>query len=296
MADHREYEELLAAYALDALDPAELESVRVHLDECPVCQAEAEILRRTAGSLALVLSPVAPAPALRSRLLEAARRSVNLDGAAAPTNGAATGVDGAGDPALAPPRLQLLTTAERELPASVAGSREIPRSRLGVHLRWALVFAAVLLVALGWTFTLQRQLDEQTRLAARLQTELAEKERALALLSSPSLVHMDLAGDQSPRASGRLFCNASSTRGILVVDNLPALSSSQVYQAWLRRGESRVSGGVFSVDREGYGHLVINAPEPIGQFQAVGVTVEPAGGSPAPTGNRVLAGAIDYGY
>ena len=54
----------------------------------------------------------------------------------------------------------------------------------------------------------------------------------------------------------------------------------------------RTSGGVFSVYDEGYGVLKIDAPEPLISYQNVGITIEPAGGSPGPTGERVLGGDL----
>ncbi len=80
--------------------------------------------------------------------------------------------------------------------------------------------------------------------------------------------------------------------GSLVVDGLPLLDESQQYQLWLIRDGVRTSGGVFSVYDEGYGLLKIDAPDPLISYQAAGITIEPAGGSPGPTGERVLGGDL----
>jgi anti-sigma-K factor RskA len=68
------------------------------------------------------------------------------------------------------------------------------------------------------------------------------------------------------------------------------LGSDQQYQLWLVLDDERTSGGVFSVDYYGYGAMVIHAPRPLNEYTSFGVTVEPAGGSPAPTGEKVLGG------
>ena len=50
--DHNAVQELLGAYALDALDPAEADAVDVHLRDCPRCRAEVEEFREAAAMLA----------------------------------------------------------------------------------------------------------------------------------------------------------------------------------------------------------------------------------------------------
>ena len=51
---HLEIEELLGAYALDAVEPEEAETVELHLRECPRCRAEVAQHREVAASLAHV--------------------------------------------------------------------------------------------------------------------------------------------------------------------------------------------------------------------------------------------------
>jgi anti-sigma-K factor RskA len=65
--------DLTAAYALDALEPAEREAYEEHLAGCERCRAEVAELSFAAASLAYAAEPVAPPPLLRSRILEAAR-------------------------------------------------------------------------------------------------------------------------------------------------------------------------------------------------------------------------------
>lgn len=51
---HAEIEELLGAYALDAVEPAEADVIEAHLHECPRCRAEVADHRETAAMLAHV--------------------------------------------------------------------------------------------------------------------------------------------------------------------------------------------------------------------------------------------------
>jgi anti-sigma-K factor RskA len=61
---------------------------------------------------------------------------------------------------------------------------------------------------------------------------------------------------------------------------------------WLIQDGQRTSGGVFSVSDEGYGSLWISSPEPLATYSAFGITIEPAGGSPGPTGDKVLGSPL----
>jgi anti-sigma factor RsiW len=49
---HDEVEELLGAYALDAVDPEEADAVEAHLADCPRCRAEVDAHREVAAYLA----------------------------------------------------------------------------------------------------------------------------------------------------------------------------------------------------------------------------------------------------
>lgn len=70
MSDH----ELVALYALDALDPAEEKAFEEHLAGCAECRAELDSLRATAASLAWAVEGPAPPRALGEVIAERARR------------------------------------------------------------------------------------------------------------------------------------------------------------------------------------------------------------------------------
>jgi anti-sigma-K factor RskA len=96
----------------------------------------------------------------------------------------------------------------------------------------------------------------------------------------------------APGAIGTLVISVSGEYGTLVVDHLDALDADHQYQLWLIKDGQRSSGGVFSVNPDGYTSIQVYSPQPLSQYQAVGITVEPAGGSPLPTGAKVLGGNI----
>jgi anti-sigma-K factor RskA len=92
----------------------------------------------------------------------------------------------------------------------------------------------------------------------------------------------------APEARGIIYISPDGRNGTIVVDGLPVLESEQQYQLWLIKDGKRDSGAVFSVNADGYRGQEIEAPIPLRDYSAFGVTIEPAGGSPGPTGQRVL--------
>jgi anti-sigma-K factor RskA len=137
--------------------------------------------------------------------------------------------------------------------------------------------AAMLAVALGvgnllqWTGVLQPSVrGTQTRLTT-------------ALLSGTS---------DARDAYGTIVLDPADNKGVLAVTGLHALDRQHQYQLWLIRNGERRSGGVFSPDPEGYGSMLLTVPADFKDFRAFGVTIEPWGGSAAPTGIRVLSGRL----
>jgi anti-sigma-K factor RskA len=96
----------------------------------------------------------------------------------------------------------------------------------------------------------------------------------------------------APEASGFVIIGADGRNGALIVDRLPALGSDREYQLWLIRDGERTSGAVFDTDDSHYRGQRITAPVSLFEYAAVSITIEPAGGSPQPTGDEVLGGPL----
>jgi len=75
-------------------------------------------------------------------------------------------------------------------------------------------------------------------------------------------------------------------RAILVAENLPPTPEDEVYETWLMHGGVPEPAGLFE-PREG-GDAAAPIEGSIDEAEAVAVTVEPSGGSPAPTSDIVL--------
>ena len=107
------------------------------------------------------------------------------------------------------------------------------------------------------------------------------------------LVTVALSGaDQHRNAYGTIVVDMDDNEGVLAVRGLPQLGPDSRYQLWLKRGNQVESGGLFRVDEEGYGSLLIKIPGGFRGFRTFGVSVEPAGGSASPSGSLVLNGGL----
>lgn len=72
---HEELESLVAPWVLGALDGAEEEALRAHVEACATCRDVAARLRRVVGALSLAAEEVSPPSRLRARVLAAAAAS-----------------------------------------------------------------------------------------------------------------------------------------------------------------------------------------------------------------------------
>ncbi len=187
--------------------------------------------------------------------------------------------------AAAPPpavRRRVLTAARAEAAAPARWRERL----LALGLVAALVLAAFSLIQ---QFAMRQQVD-------RLQRWATDEYELWDFVLSPRLVVRPLRGTEAaPDAYGRLLFIPGRPRAALVVNHLPPLDGGRVYQAWLRRDGERISLGTFQTDESGRARLFFPLPPDFDTYQEMGVTVEPAGGSTAPGGVKVLAGSLKEG-
>jgi anti-sigma-K factor RskA len=112
----------------------------------------------------------------------------------------------------------------------------------------------------------------------------------MAVLAAPDLTRIDLAGQpRAPQARGRALW--SRNRGMVFTStDLPAAPSDRVYQVWVVTAKGPVSAGLLAPDASGRTTQMFQTPIDIPPPVAVAVTLEPAGGVPAPTGDMYLVG------
>ena len=176
-------------------------------------------------------------------------------------------------------------TPRAEVRARVLGHAS-PTSIPQRSMTW-LPLAAAVVVAAGAALYAVRVHQQVTE----LQGQLVQAQSATSVLAAPDLARIDLQGQMvAPDARARALW--SRTRGLVFsAANLPALPAGKVYQVWVVTAQAPVSAGFLVPDDSGGGTAYYMTPPDIGAPVAVAVTLEPAGGVPAPTGDRYLVGA-----
>ncbi|MER5766373.1 anti-sigma factor [Streptomyces sp. NPDC001985] len=164
----------------------------------------------------------------------------------------------------------------RQLPPRVpAPRRPGGRSLAAIGRRTgALVLAACLAaVALGGSALWQHQRAQDAgRQSAQAERRLQD---LTAVISAPDARTVTGSADSGARAI--VIVSRARDRAVLVAAELPPAAPGRTYQLWYADGPAMRSAGLF---REAGAHLLDGSPE---AASAVGVTVEPAGGSEQPT-------------
>ncbi|MEM7131318.1 MAG: anti-sigma factor [Chloroflexota bacterium] len=128
-----------------------------------------------------------------------------------------------------------------------------------------------------------QSINEQLRLDNRQYAQSPLPEKVIAAQKVVALRGTNPASS----ARGSLLVDAGS--GYLVLEGLERLSKDQVYQLWLIPDDGApVSSGLIELDENGTASLDINLTLDMDDFSAVGLSIEPAGGSPAPTADQIV--------
>ena len=118
----------------------------------------------------------------------------------------------------------------------------------------------------------------------------------LDLLADPAARVLALRGTgHAPAVAGRATLAADEDRVQVAVNNLDAVAADQVYQLWvLTSGNPPTSLGTFAADG-GSARLSVDLPPTDAAIDAVAISLEPAGGSPAPTGKIIAVAPANLG-
>lgn len=236
---------LSGAYAVDALDEAERADFERHLAACPECRAEVASLREAASSLTQ-LTAVTPPASLRESVLSGIRSVRPLPPA--------------------PPAVEPIAETTAETPA--------PRRATVVPLRrrpfaWAAGIAAAVLLAVGglaWS--------PWDNGAPRTSPTVAQQ-----VLHAKDAQRYEQTIDG---ARATIVRSASLGKAVLVADHMPPAPSGKDYQLWLALpGRGMVSAGL--MPRDGGETVTYVLQGDAADATGAGITVEPAGGSKAPT-------------
>lgn len=192
----------------------------------------------------------------------------------------------------APPpglRDRVLAAADttRQLPPTpVPPARHVApegRTRGAAWVTWlggaaAAVLATAAVFLGGMTANLDNRID-------RLQ---AANERLVEVLSAPDATTVAMQGPSD--ASARVVLSPSRSEAIFVASGLPAVPEDRIYELWLISADTATPAGLVRPD-DGRAHHVMTGD--LTQVSAIGVTVEPAGGSPQPTSDPILLAPVE---
>jgi anti-sigma-K factor RskA len=180
--------------------------------------------------------------------------------------------------------------------AAAPAARPLPRRR--PRALWPVVLsgamaAGLAAVVVGWSVSssYEKRLDALARDAEQLRAELRGQQAVIAILRDPATQVVALAGlPPAPAARARMMWHAQAG-GVFVATGLPAPPEGKAYQLWAIAGDNApVSAGVFTVDASGTGSLAVRPLPGVSTVSAFAVTLEPAGGLPAPSGDMYLLG------
>ncbi|MEZ4521722.1 MAG: anti-sigma factor [Thermomicrobiales bacterium] len=274
-----EISELLAAYALGALEPDERDFVARNLPRFPEWQKELDEYRLAATALAHAAEPVDVPLRVRAGVLsevDAIESNVPLQRYR----------KAAWNATIPPTALPIAEPPERR-----NWKRTIPR----VALITSMPATIVAIVFAMYTVIIHDQITEQ-------QNELAEfqqvQDESAEVFTSPSTERqvIDLvASNDAPFARGSLFVDKSENAAVLVARSLPSLAESEQFVVWVQTGnnnEEYARIGVLEPNDAGTAQIIIDPPDLFDRYTNVLVTRESEVDSTSPAGAPILSAGI----
>lgn len=248
---------LIPAYVVGATDPEEAALVRAQLVACPQAVRALAGYETLMAAMLHMAQPVTPPARLENRL----RRTIGQ-----------------------PLDRQLFRPQVRP---------STPRMRWRWSITWAAAALTALLLLAGLNaYWLRQNLQLRAayaQLAAQRQNEVDQENSVYVLLASDERRSIELpAAQEASRANAEIIWDPEVGVAMLYAKSFPPLAPDQVYQLWLTANGKRSSGGLFNVDQNGTGVLIFPLNQPLDGLDSLGITPEPAGGSPGPTAPPVV--------
>jgi anti-sigma-K factor RskA len=241
---HEEALDLVAVLALGALPAAEAEGVRAHLATCEECRREYAELRASADALAYS----AEVPETELSELQSAR-------------------------------MKSFVMRETRRPSEEPLRARAMRPPLLAYLATAAAIVVALLSSLN-NVALRTENEGQERLIAQMQQVVAAERAAkdasdarVAALTAPGSRHLPVAGGEVIESGGRVF----------IAVHAASLPPGKVFQAWTVAHGAKGVAPSLTFAPDAHGVALVELPDAAKGLDAVAVTVEPDGGSKAPT-------------
>jgi len=252
---------LSGAYAVDALDDAERAAFESHLLGCADCRAEVAELTAAGHSLA-ALTEATPPPSLRASVLSGISQVRPLP--PLPEDAAAPVADA------------VFSVASGPVAAEASDAVVVPLRRRSRAATWLAGAAAAAVIAVGGLVWSPWSNDSGTLSPVDQVVAAAD---AVRVTSSKGELNAEVAYS---RQLGR---------AAITVAGLPPAPEGKTYQLWFvgSDGVAR-SAGLLTPDADRRGSMVLEGDP--SAAAAVGMTVEPAGGSTAPTTDPLVVLAL----
>ncbi len=287
-----QFDDAVGVYLLDALDEAELAEFEAFLRDDLDAQAEVAALRPVVNLLPLALDErdlPQPSATLRSRILQAARD----DGRSSPP-----GSTGSATPPIDQPRRPSGPSVPPIQRSSTApGGTILPFvRRIGFERLAAGLLALIAAGAIIWGITLQSRLNNTKDDLDAARDEVALLQGHGGGLVQAVVYPMDPTEDGPETANAVVALETeASTIATISTTGMPPTEQGRNYQLWFITLDDagEIEGAprpsiTFEVGQDGA--IVVEHIPVDGPFDAVAITNEPVGGSPAPTTPVILFG------
>ena len=266
---------LSGAYAVDAVDDVERACFETHLAGCSECRIEVASLRAAAGEMSAI-TLTSPPPSLRAAVLRDIGSVRPLPPRVTPQESPATDLTAPPSPLAppAPPAVPSLASDEgRERPSGTTASapaslerKRAERAHRAPRRQWLVGVAAAAVLAIGGVVWQPWSSDTST-------VQLTAMEQVLQAKDAQRFE------EKVGEATATVVRSPSLKKAVIVTANMPAAPNGKVYELWLQQGAEMVRAGLMPA---GQANTVLLEGD-AASASAVGITVEPAGGSETPT-------------
>lgn len=262
MSVEQEINDLIPAFAIGITDNAETEQIKKYLQGNPAVSAEIAEYSQMAEAL-LFAVPFKKAPAdLESRLLSAIAPVAEVK---------STGS--------LPQATEPLPCWKRIFTPTLAP-------------QWVLAGAALAMMVLLNSYWI-RQVNGLQETQMAMQEQLLQQETTLSVIAMDDMQRTVLPSVSAGElAKADIIWGEGFEVALVYVEDFPQLELGKVYQLWLIKDEKRTSGGQFTVNEHGTGTLIVQLAQPLDEYDSLGITIEPEGGSEVPTSPPVVRGSV----
>jgi hypothetical protein len=270
-------------FALQLLPEAEMIAALDHLLTCEDCRKQVAWIQGDLASYALT-AEVQPSPdAARERLM----RAISKEKRMAPKPAAVVAAAGA----------PTNTPARRDNIFSVEDAPVKRKMGFAGWAGWAVAAAAIGAAGLQYQQTqgFQHELAESSAELSRVSEDASKASLVLQTLtdSKAKQVALTLPSSTPALPEGHASYLGSMGSLVFVANHLTQLEPGKTYELWLipsGKGAKPIPAGPFNPDSQGHAmKLLASLPKNV-DVAAMGVTVEPEGGSQAPTSPILLLG------